>query len=216
MVCGTAQYASIQSQSDLASVRRERPDSVQVGTVRGEAAIPVLHGTRPGGDTGTALRCAVLRSTRPYNPSLIWLRRPYSVQVGTVRGEAGTPVSYCYEWYCTVRIRTIPVWFGSDSPRAARFRTVRYALRRGGDIGTALRRGVLTNTGQYCYQAVPQVQDAAIAASSVRLFTRHYIKVPSSTRSVAQSSAVPVITADPVPACMSPEVKVAPVLTLTR
>ena len=52
---GTAQYASVLSRSDFASVRRARPDSVQVGTECGEAATPVLHVTRPGGDTGIVL-----------------------------------------------------------------------------------------------------------------------------------------------------------------
>jgi len=82
--------------------------------------------------------------------------------------------------------------------------------------GTALRRSVLTNTCQYCYYAVPLVQDAVLAANSVCLCTRHYNKVPSSIRSVAQSSAVLVITAEPVPACTSPEVEVAQVLMLTQ
>jgi len=89
-------------------------------------------------------------------------------------------------------------------------------LRHGGDIGTALHCGVLTNTGQYRYQAVPLVQDAALATGSVCLCTHHYNKVPSSTRSVAQFSAVPFITADSVPACTALEVEVAPVLMLTQ
>ena len=96
-----------------------------------------------------------------------------------------------------LRVGTLPVLFGFGSPRTAIFRTGRYSLRRGGEIGTALRRSVQTNTGQYCYQVVLLVQDAALAASSVGLCTHHYNKVPSSTRSVGQFSVVPFITADP-------------------
>jgi len=49
------QYESVLSQYYLASVRRARPDSVLVGTVCGEAATPVLHGMRSGGDTSIIL-----------------------------------------------------------------------------------------------------------------------------------------------------------------
>ena len=115
-----------------------------------------------------------------------------------------------------LRIGTLPVLFGFGLPRAAIFRTGQYALWRSGDIGTALRRGVRTNTGQYRYQAVPLVQDTALAVGSVCLCTHHYNKVPSSTPSVAQFSAVPFITADPVPACTVLEVEVALVLILAR
>ena len=55
MTSGTVPYTSVLSQYDLASVRRTRPDSVLVGTVCGEVATPVLHGTWPGGDTGIVL-----------------------------------------------------------------------------------------------------------------------------------------------------------------
>jgi len=123
---------------------------------------------------------------------------------------------YCDEWYYTLCVGTLPILFEFGSPRAAIFRTGQYALRRGGNIGTALRRGVLTNTGQYRYQVVPLVQDAASAAGSVCLCTHHYNKVPSSTRSLVQFSAVPFITANPVPACTALEVEVAPVLMLTQ
>jgi len=49
------QYASVLYPSYLDLVRRVQPYSVQVGTVCGEAATPVLHGTRLGGDTGIVL-----------------------------------------------------------------------------------------------------------------------------------------------------------------
>jgi len=52
---GPALYASVFYPSDLASVRRTRPYSVQVSTVHGEAATPVLHGTRLDGDAGIVL-----------------------------------------------------------------------------------------------------------------------------------------------------------------
>ena len=52
---GTALYMSVLYPSDLATVCRARPDSVQVGTVHGKEATPVLHGTRLGGDTGIVL-----------------------------------------------------------------------------------------------------------------------------------------------------------------
>ena len=45
---GTAQYTSVLSQPDFASVRRARPDSVQAGTECGEVATPVLHSTALG------------------------------------------------------------------------------------------------------------------------------------------------------------------------
>jgi hypothetical protein len=78
--------------------------------VRGDAGTPVLHSMRSGGDTGIALHRAVLHGTRlgrgtrtalcravlrsmcRYNSSLIWLWRPYSVQISTVRGVAPTLV----------------------------------------------------------------------------------------------------------------------------
>jgi len=60
-----------------------------------------------------------------------------------------------------------------------------YGVRHGRNIGTALRRGILTNTSHYHYQAVALVQHAALAARSVRFCTRHYNEVPSSTDTVA-------------------------------
>jgi len=55
MMSGTVQYVSVLSQYDLASVHRARPDSVLVSTVCSQAAISVLHGMWPGGDTGIVL-----------------------------------------------------------------------------------------------------------------------------------------------------------------
>jgi len=97
----------------------------------------------------------------------------------------------------------------------ARFRTGWYAVRRGGNIGRALRRGVLTSTSQYRYQAVVLVQHAALAARPVRLCTRHYNEIPTSTNTMAQSSAVPVSIADSVPTCLLPELEFMSVLMLT-
>jgi len=65
----TVQYASVQFQSDLAAIRHAQPYSVRFATVRGEAATPILHGPRPDGNTGIALR-----RMHPYNSRLIWLR----------------------------------------------------------------------------------------------------------------------------------------------
>ena len=71
--------------------------SVRTSTARGEAGISVPHGTWRGGDTGTALHRAVLRSTQTYYQSLTWLfeLRPQpkvrTGQYGTRRcGDTGT------------------------------------------------------------------------------------------------------------------------------
>ena len=55
VMSGTTQYASVLYPSYLDLVHHAWQYSVQVGTVRGEAAIPVLHGTQLGGDTGIVL-----------------------------------------------------------------------------------------------------------------------------------------------------------------
>jgi hypothetical protein len=169
---GTAQYVSVQFQSDLASAAIFRTDR---------------YGARRGGDTGTALRRAVLRSMRPYNSSLMWLRRPYPVQNGTVRGEAvhryytvrgqaGTPVPRCAERYCAVRVRTIPVRFGFGGHIP--YRWVRCAPRRRHRYRTAP-----SSTDQYPTVPLshgPPLQSERQLPSSVRACTPHYNKVMKS------------------------------------